>query len=292
MGYLSILQRLLLLAFATAMLVSMPLFKAYGYGTNKNKVRVAPLPYFLHGLEQMDYVKKSKRLRGMTNDLGTWLHIPMVLADDYGVPQYLESKLGYKSIWRSKHKKTTSSKKSKKKRKKEEEEERKKQEEERRKGTLIQRARRWRDGLKEIKEMAKGDLVGVASGGVLILTSLIAPLIPAASQFVFIALLGMQVGVSRRNLPGSGLIDTFYYLVGLLVVVIILDQFIPDPAAMKRIAEAEAIKKEWKEAQRKKEKAKAVEAEALKKKNQPSTRKKRKNNKVKIGDDFDDMVNL
>jgi hypothetical protein len=253
----AILQRLCLLAFAASMLLSVPLFKAYGYGTNKDKVRVAPLPYFLHGLEQLDFVKKSKTFRGMAKDIGTWLHIPMVIADDYAIPQYLEKQIGYKSIW--KHKRQESSKTNKKSKKnKKKEKERRKEEEDRRKGTITQRASQWRDGLNGIKEMAKGDLVGVLSGAVLIITSLLAVLIPSVAQAVFISLLGMQVGVSRRNLPGGGVINTFYYVMGLLIAVFILDYFIPDLEKLKKSKEASEEQKkrkmEKKRAKREKEK--------------------------------------
>ena len=250
------LQRLLLLAFALAMLVSMPLFRAYGFGTNKNKVRVAPLPYFLLGLEQLDFVKKKKWLRGMVDDVGTWLHVPGMVLDDVGFPEFLEGQLKYKSIWKSKHKKTDSKMKSKKRRKKEQKQE-KLDQEKRMKQTFVQRARGWRDGLEETKTMAKGDPVGVACGGCLILLSLLAPFVPAAAQFVLLSLIGMNVGVSRQGLPGSGLIDTFYFLAGLLVAVLTLEYFVPDPVAIRRKEALEAKKKELRKAKRKKEKAKA-----------------------------------
>ena len=283
--YLVTLQRIALLAFAACILVSVPLFKAYGYGTNKNKVRVAPLQYFLHGLEQMDFVKKSKRFRGMTNDLGVWLHVPGEIAEDYGVTQFLETKLGYKSIWKSKHVKTSLSKsKSKsKKKKKKEAQERLKKEQEKQRMTYTQRARYWQEGLKDVKDMAKGDLVGVVSGGFLVLSSLIAPLVPAAAQIVFISLLGMQVGVSRQGLPGNGLLDTFYYMCGLLVVVVLLDQFIPDPFKEKLKAEADAKRKELRKAKRKAAKKAAKEkSNAAQQDDKGVPQKKKKKKAVKI----------
>ena len=261
MGIVTLLQRLLLAAFALSILVSMPLFKAYGYGTNKNKVRVAPLSYFLHGIEQLDAVKKSKRLRRMADDLGTWLHVPGVLAEDYGVTQFLEENLKYKSIWKSKHVKTTGKSSSKKKKKKKEKEEEERKAKERNKPLMV-RAKAWRNDLKEIKEMAKGDMVGVAAGGLLIFTSLIAPLIPAASQFVLLSLIGMNVGVSRQNLPGQSIMETFYYVAGLLVVVVVLDYFVPDLDKIKRQEEHEARLKAGKKAKKKAKKAKEKAAAA------------------------------
>jgi hypothetical protein len=261
MGLATILQRLLLAVFALSILISMPLFKAYGYGTNKNKVRVAPLSYFLHGLEQIDAVKKSKRMRRMADDLGTWLHVPGLLAEDYGITQFFEENLNYKSIWKSKHVKTSTKSSSKKKKKKREKEEEERKAKERNKPIML-RAKAWRNDLNDVKDMAKGDMVGVAAGGLLILTSLIAPLVPAASQFVLLCLIGMNVGVSRQNLPGQSIMETFYYAAGLLAVVIVLDYFVPDLAAIKRQEEHEAKLRAAKKAKKKKKKERAKEAAA------------------------------
>ena len=174
MGVFDGLRRIFLLAFLCTVLISMPLFKAYGFGTNRNKVRVAPLSYFFYGLEQLDFVKKSKLIKGMANDAGTWLHLPGVIAEDYGIPQFFEEQLKYKSIWktqqqeRSKKNVKKSKKKSKKQRKKQQEQE----EEQARKNkkTYMQRAKAWRDDLNGIKDMSKGDVVGVAAGGLLIIS--------------------------------------------------------------------------------------------------------------------------
>ena len=110
----------------------------------------------------------------MANDAGTWLHLPGVIAEDYGIPQFFEEQLKYKSIWktqqqeRSKKNAKKSKKKSKKQRKKQQEQE----EEQARKNkkTYMQRAKAWRDDLNGIKDMSKGDVVGVAAGGLLIVS--------------------------------------------------------------------------------------------------------------------------
>merc|ERR1719223_1953415 len=117
MGVLSIVNRLLVLAAGLLVLLHAPLFSAYGFGTGMDKVRLAPASYFVLGLEQVDYVKKSRRLTGMVNDLGVWLHAPAELAEDYGVAQAVADAIGYKSVWKSKQKERAKNKKKSKKKK-------------------------------------------------------------------------------------------------------------------------------------------------------------------------------
>ena len=93
---------------------------------------------------------------------------------------------------------------------------------------------------------------------------MLAPLIPSLGQVALISLIGMNVGVSRQNLPGQGMLQTFYYSAGLLVLALVIEHFIPDPYAEKLKKQAEDFKAQQLKAKKKKKKKEKKEKEKLK----------------------------
>jgi hypothetical protein len=213
-----------------------PLFSCYGAGTGKNKVRIAPASYFVFGVEQMDAVKKSRRLTGMARDLGTGLHALNELAEDFGVPAALAELGQYMPIWKSKVKRMQSARKDK---ERENAGKKKRRNKKRKNGKgdgakddagkpFMVRARKWREELDEVKKIAKGDYLGVAAAGVICLSSLILVISPGAAQFVMIGVVGMMTGVTRQNLPNMVMERPFMMICGLLLFVILCQAFFSD----------------------------------------------------------------
>ena len=95
-------------------------------------------------------------------------------------------------------------------------------------------------------------------------SSLLAPLIPSLGQVALISLIGMNVGVSRQNLPGQGMLQTFYYSAGLLVLALVIEHFIPDPYAEKLKKSAELFKAQQLKATKKKKKKDKKDKDKLK----------------------------
>ena len=226
-------ERLVCFAVFLLLVTHAPLFSCYGAGTGKNKVRIAPASYFVFGVEQMDAVKKSRRLAGMARDMGTALHALNEIAEDYGIPPALAEIGQYMPIWKSKVKRMQAAKKDREresaggKKKKQKRKKRRKNgnNDDAAKEPFMVRARKWREELDEVKKIAKGDYVGVAAAGVLCLSACMLLLTPGASQFVLIGAVGMMTGVTRQNLPNMTMDRPFMIICGLLLFVMLLQSF-------------------------------------------------------------------
>ena len=209
-----------------------PLFSCYGFGTGKNKVRLAPASYFVLGLEQTDAVKRSRRLKGMVRDLGTALHVPGELADDWGLPVALARAGQYLPIWKTKAKRMQNaggnSKKKNKRRRKKGGDGDGDDDNHMSKKHFMDRARKWRDELDDVKTIAKGDYLGVAAAGIICLSSFPMLLAPGAAQFALLGTVGMMTGVTRRNLPNMTMEKPFYIICGLLLFVILWQSMFGD----------------------------------------------------------------
>ena len=224
MGLVSVLHRLFVLGAWILIITHAPLFSCYGRKTGKDKVRIAPASYFVFGVEQMEAVKKSRRLTGMANDMGTALHAIGEFAEDYGIPQALAEAGNYLPIWKSKARKLKATKKDGAKRKKGRKSSGDGSDSTAQK-SFMKRARKWRDELSEIKKISKGDYIGVIAAGVACFMSFIMLFFPGASQFTLLGLVGMMSGVTRRNIPNMSMETPFYIVCGLLLFVVMSDSF-------------------------------------------------------------------
>ena len=277
MGILSLTSRLFLLAAWALIVTHAPLFSCYGRKTGKDKVRIAPASYFVFGVEQMEAVKKSRRLTGMANDMGTALHVIGELSEDYGISQALANAGNYLPIWKSKARKLKATKKNSAKRKRG------------RKSSsgeddstaqipFMQRARKWRKELNEIKKISKGDYIGVIAAGVACLMSFVMLLFPGASQLTLLGIVGMMSGVTRRNIPNMSMETPFYMICGLLLFVVMSDSFAGGSDAKKGSSKKAKNGRKKPSLRRPKAESKAGGAAAARDSEDKSKKKKKKTN--------------
>ncbi len=225
MNLFGLLLRLLLLGSLTLVLAHVPLFSVYGFGTGRDKVRVAPASFFLLGLEQLPAVKGSRRMRGMVNDLGWALHVPGEFLDDFGVTEQVLQVTGGKSIW--KHKRSAAAGKKSRKRKSK----KKSKSSHGPTGPATSRARRWRDGLEEVKKLSKDNILGIAGAGIFVILSALAPLLAGGlfdcTSLLFLSGAFMAVGMSKTSAPNFAIATPAYWVGGIVLGAYVVSQFLP-----------------------------------------------------------------